>query len=156
MRLILASLGRWHKGPEQALFEHYAARFTPLGRRLGLGPLELLELGDKRRDGAGENCQRLLDASPAGGYRIALDAKGAPFLSEQLSTLIGQLRDDARPALSFLIGGADGLAPILPQADKVLSLGAQTWPHLLVRGLVAEQLYRAATILLNHPYHCGH
>jgi len=152
VRLQLISLGRWRQsGPERPLYEHYATRFTSLGKALRLGPLELVEIAGKD-----ETPQALMAACAKGAARLVLDSGGAALSSEGLAQLLSKLRDDGRSAAAFLIGGADGLASIVPEADRVLSLGAPTWPHLLVRGLMAEQLYRAATILANHPYHRGH
>ena len=145
MRVIIASVGRWHAGPERALYEHYTGRFAPLGKRLGLGAPELLEVRDSARLGA---------AVPKDAITIALDRQGKALSSEAFAETLQRLRAEDPVALVFLIGGASGLPRALVAKAKLsLSLGAPTYPHLLVRGLLAEQLYRAATILLDHPYH---
>lgn len=147
MRVIIASVGRWHAGPERALYGHYAERFAPLGKRLGLGALELMEVRDAARLGA---------MAPKGASTIALDRQGKALTSETFADVIRRLRAEGLSALVFLIGGPAGLPKALvSRARLVFSLGSLTFPHLLVRGLLAEQLYRAATILLNHPYHRG-
>lgn len=146
MRLI--AIGKHRPGPESELFARYAARLRPA--------LTLVELPDgrgapleiKRREG-----EALLAALPAGALAIALDL-GAPCPgSDGLARLLERWLGLSRP-LCFLIGGAEGLdAPVLARADHALSLGPMTWPHLLVRPMLAEQLYRAQSILAGHPYH---
>jgi 23S rRNA (pseudouridine1915-N3)-methyltransferase len=145
LRVIIASEGRWHAGPERALFEHFAERFAALGPRLGLDALELIEARDS---------ERLSAAAPKGACLVALDRRGKALTSEGFAKALKALRAENHAALVFFIGGASGLPEALLEKVKLsLSLGALTYPHLLVRGLLAEQLYRAATILLDHPYH---
>ncbi len=145
MRVIIASEGRWHAGPERALYEHFATRFEALAPRVGLDALELIEARDSERLGA---------AAPKGSCIIALDRPGKALTSEGFAKALQGFRAENYTALVFFIGGAAGLPKTLvAKATLSLSLGALTYPHLLVRGLLAEQLYRAATILLDHPYH---
>jgi 23S rRNA (pseudouridine1915-N3)-methyltransferase len=147
VRVVIASVGRWHAGPERALYEHFAERFAPLGKGLGFGALELTEVRDAARLGT---------VAPKGSCAIALDRQGNALTSEAFADAVSRIRAERFPALVFLIGGPSGLPrALVSKARLVLSLGARTYPHLLVRGLLAEQLYRAATILLNHPYHRG-
>ncbi len=146
MRLI--AVGKQKAGPETALFERYNARLRPA--------LRLTELPDghgsaaeiKRREG-----MALLAALPPGALAVALDL-GAPCPgSDGLARLLERWLGSGR-APCFVVGGAEGLdAPVLERADHVLSLGPMTWPHLLVRPMLAEQLYRAQAILAGHPYH---
>lgn len=150
MRFAVVAVGRARRGPEQAIWETYARRLRT--------PLDLHEVELRHAVAVGERPARegLLLASrvPAGARRCALDASGRPLTSEAFAAAIGRWRDEGVPAVAFLIGGADGLDPALRgSADLTLSLGAMTWPHLLVRAMLAEQLYRAETILAGHPYH---
>jgi 23S rRNA (pseudouridine1915-N3)-methyltransferase len=144
----LLAVGRFKAGPERALWEHHAARLRP--------PLPLTELPEGRgapAEAARREGEALLAALPARALLIALDPTGASPDSEGLAALLERWRQAGRP-LAFAIGGADGWhAAVLERADQVLSLGPLTWPHLLVRGLLAEQLFRAQAILSGHPYH---
>ncbi len=154
MNIYVAAIGRFgggrRGGPERALFEHFAMRVIP--------PLLLKELEDKRTSSAAERQRReadlLLGAVPRGGYLVALDETGRTQDSEAFARRLGDLRDRGVRDLVFAIGGADGLhQSVKNAADFVLSLGPMTWPHLLVRGLIAEQIFRAQSILAGHPYH---
>ena len=101
-----------------------------------------------------EEAGRLIAALPAGGMVVALDERGKSLTSPDFAGHVGRARDAGRGAFAFVIGGPDGLAgEVRARADLVLSFGALTWPHQLVRVLLAEQLYRAMTILAGHPYH---
>jgi 23S rRNA (pseudouridine1915-N3)-methyltransferase len=150
MRLTIVAVGRLKTGPLDALAQHYAARITwPLvfrevEEKRPLPPPEL-----KEREGA-----LLLTAVPAGATIIALDERGKTLTSETFAQRIAVWRDAGSADLAFLIGGAEGLAEtVRRKAQFVLSLGSMTWPHLLVRGMLLEQLYRAQQILAGHPYH---
>jgi len=152
MRIMIAAVGRAKAGPEKALFEHYAARLQqPFSLQLKeveeKRPLQGAEL--KRREAA-----LLTAAVPKGALMVALDERGKSLSSPAFAEKIGGWRDEGMRDLAFLIGGADGLdESIRKQARLTMSFGAQTWPHMLVRGLLAEQLYRAQCILGGHPYH---
>ncbi len=103
----------------------------------------------KRREG-----ELILEALPAGTPLVALDRRGMPWSSREFADHLGSWRDRGTPELAFAIGGAEGLASaVLERAAASLSLGRMTWPHLLVRGMLLEQLYRAQQILAGHPYH---
>jgi 23S rRNA (pseudouridine1915-N3)-methyltransferase len=96
----------------------------------------------------------ILEALPAGAPMVALDQRGAAWSSRELADRLAAWRDRATAELTFALGGAEGLAtPVLERAAATLSLGAMTWPHLLARGMLLEQLYRAQQILAGHPYH---
>ena len=96
----------------------------------------------------------ILGALPAGVPFVALDERGVQWSSRTLAERISAWRDRGSPELAFAVGGADGLhSTVLDRADVTLSLGSMTWPHLLVRGMLLEQLYRAQQILAGHPYH---
>ncbi|KJS37703.1 MAG: 50S rRNA methyltransferase [Rhodospirillaceae bacterium BRH_c57] len=150
MDVIIAAVGRAKKGPERALFEHYAERLK--------WPLSLKEVEEKRPLPAAQRMERegalLLACVPAGARIVALDERGKTLSSQTFADQMGAWQDQAVPTVAFLIGGADGHAPaVRAAADLQLGLGAMTWPHMLVRGLMAEQLYRAQSILEGHPYH---
>ena len=152
MRLALAAVGRLRQGPEAALVADYLDRFARTGRPLGLPPVTLTEVEAKA--GGMEAEAVLLERSrPAGSLLVTLDERGVMLSSPDLAARLAGWRDEGRDA-TFMIGGADGLAPSLRgKADVSISLGRMVWPHLLVRVMLAEQLYRAATILAGSPYH---
>jgi 23S rRNA (pseudouridine1915-N3)-methyltransferase len=158
MRLMVIAVGRLKDGPERELAERYAKRFDDVGRRIGLRGLELHEIPEsKARDATlriAAEAAAIAALIPDRATVVALDERGKPLDSVAFSAEIGRRRDAASPALAFLIGGADGLSPELRRtAALALSFGAATWPHQLVRVMLLEQLYRAATILSGHPYH---
>ncbi|HEX9461265.1 MAG TPA: 23S rRNA (pseudouridine(1915)-N(3))-methyltransferase RlmH [Alphaproteobacteria bacterium] len=156
MRVVVAAIGRARAAPEQALFDDYARRLVRQGPA-GL-TLELREAEERRKltvDARRAAEAELLSAQiPKGATVVALDGRGKPLSSEDFARRLQRWRDDGVGDLAFIIGGADGLDPgLVKRADLVLSLGALTWPHLLVRAMLAEQIYRAQSILLGHPYH---
>lgn len=154
MRMTLIAVGRARPGPVRDLYEHYAAR-------LDHGPLGALTLKEveARRPLSPDALKRreadlILGALPKGARLIALDERGKALASHDFAALLGRWRDEGVQDLAFAIGGAGGLdASVRKAAALTLSLGPMTWPHLLVRALVAEQLYRAQCILSGHPYH---
>lgn len=152
MRLTLAAIGRPGRGPEAQLAEDYARRATLAGRPLGLGPLELLDL-EPRKPGAAAEGALLLEAAE-GAYLVVCDERGKAWRSRDFADRIGTLRDQGERRLMFAIGGADGHDPqVCAAARAILAFGPQTWPHALARAMLAEQLYRAVTILAGSPYH---
>ncbi|HXD84304.1 MAG TPA: 23S rRNA (pseudouridine(1915)-N(3))-methyltransferase RlmH [Rudaea sp.] len=152
MRAHLIAVGERMPAWVQTGFAEYAKR---LSREL---PLELIEVAAKSRDPAramSEEGTALLAAIPKGAHVVALDGRGKPWSSEELAQQLARWRMQGKD-LAFLIGGADGFAPaLLDRVDQKWSLGPATLPHPLVRIVVAEQLYRAASLLSNHPYHRG-
>jgi 23S rRNA (pseudouridine1915-N3)-methyltransferase len=158
MRIIVAAVGRLKKGPETELCERYAKRTSQTGRALGLKPVEIIEIRESRAD---EVMKRMLEESialanviPAGAAVVLLDVTGDNLDSAAFATQLSAWRENDKPAVVFIIGGADGLAASLrDKASLRLSLGAATWPHQLARAMLLEQLYRATTILTGHPYH---
>ena len=158
MRIQVIAVGRLKSAAEQSIAEDYLDRAARLGRQLGLTQIELREVPESRAADAAtrkrEEARSLLAAVPAGALVIALDTRGKELSSEAFASELRRLADAAIASLVFVIGGPDGLAPeILDRARMKLSLGRLTWPHRLVRAMLAEQIYRSVTILLNHPYH---
>jgi 23S rRNA (pseudouridine1915-N3)-methyltransferase len=154
MRLAVCAVGRLRTGPERMLADDYIARFNRTGRPLGLGPLAEHEVEDRRGGGMAAEAELLTRAIPQGALVVALDERGQMLTSPDLAQHLARWRDEGRGDAAFVIGGADGLAPALrDRADLLLSFGRMVWPHMLVRVMLAEQLYRAATILSGGPYH---
>ena len=158
MRLIVAAVGRLKGGGERALFEKYRDRCDAAGKRLGIAPIlwqeiaeSRAELAAKRRAEEGAALMKMVRGADA---VIALDETGRMLTSPDFARLIAKLRDEGRKTTALLIGGADGLGrDVVDTAHLTLSFGAITLPHQLARIVLAEQLYRAATILSGHPYH---
>ncbi|MDR7123314.1 23S rRNA (pseudouridine(1915)-N(3))-methyltransferase RlmH [Pseudotabrizicola sp. 4114] len=154
MRVHLCAVGRLRTGPERALIDDYVTRFDRSGRALSLGPLTEHEVEDKRGGGMAAEAELLARAVPAGALLVTLDERGALVTSPEFAGMLARWRDDGRQDLAFVIGGADGIDPGLRgRADASLSFGKMVWPHMLVRVMLCEQLYRAASILAGAPYH---
>ena len=158
MRLRIAAVGRLKAGPERELLDRYVERVNAAGRAVSLAPLDVVEVSESaaRRpaDRLAEEAKALKKWAITGARRIVLDARGKNLASEDFAKYLAALREKGAPAALFLIGGADGLAEdTRKDADLVLAFGAATFPHQLVRILLAEQIYRAVTIILGHPYH---
>ena len=158
MRLLIAAVGRLKQGPERDLFRHYLGRTEMAGTKLGLAPVTMIEVPESRGPTpaartAAEAIVMLGKVSPSHKL-VCLDREGDQLGSAEFARAIGGFRDNGVPGLAFLVGGGEGLAPeVLARADVKLSLGPMTLPHGLARVVLAEQLYRAATILAGHPYH---
>lgn len=156
MRIGIYAVGRLRAGPEKALIDDYLTRFGRSGRALGLGPARVFEVEDRKGGGMAAEAALLRRALPKGALLCILDERGAALSSPELARKLATWRDAGRADLALVVGGADGLDPGLRAgADFALSLGRMVWPHMLVRVLLAEQLYRAATILAGGPYHRG-
>ncbi|MGB3176697.1 MAG: 23S rRNA (pseudouridine(1915)-N(3))-methyltransferase RlmH [Albidovulum sp.] len=154
MRIHICAVGRLRTGPERTLLDDYLTRFDRTGRALGLGPAQMHEVEDKKGGGMAAEAPLLARAVPTGALRVVLDERGIVMPSPDFAAMLARWRDAGRQDLAFLIGGADGLAPDLRrEADYALSFGAMVWPHMLVRVMLSEQLYRAASILAGSPYH---
>jgi 23S rRNA (pseudouridine1915-N3)-methyltransferase len=154
MRLHLCAVGRLRAGPERDLVDDYLQRLDRTGRPLGLGPVSEHELEDKKGGGMVAEGQLLARAMPEGAALCVLDERGKVLSSPDFAQALAAWRDGGRQDAAFVIGGADGVDPALRnRADLVVSLGRMVWPHMLVRVMLAEQLYRAATILAGSPYH---
>jgi 23S rRNA (pseudouridine1915-N3)-methyltransferase len=157
MRLLIAAVGRLKAGPERELLERYVERANAAGRSVSLAPVEIVEVPESnaRRpsDRVAEETRKLQELVPKGARRIVLDSRGRGLTSEDFAARLAKLRDQGAPATAFLLGGADGLAKSGNPPDLTISFGAATFPHQIVRILLAEQIYRAVTILSGHPYH---
>ena len=150
MKITIAAIGRAPRGPERDLYDHYANRIR--------WPITLRELEEKKKLPSAQLMLRegelLLEAVPAGATLVALDRRGKVLDSRGFADRLGRWRDNSVSDVAFLIGGAEGHAePLLRKADLMLSFGAMTWPHLLARAMLAEQIYRAQQLLAGHPYH---
>lgn len=141
-------------GPERDLVDDYVTRFDRTGRALSLGPLTEHEVEDRKGGGMEAEAELLSRAIPGGAFVVTMDERGKSLSSPEFSAELARWRDAGRQDLAFVIGGADGIAPSLrSRADFSISFGRMVWPHMLVRVMLAEQLYRAATILAGGPYH---
>lgn len=150
MRLLILAVGRLKSGPHAELQAHYAERIA--------WPLEIREVEERRAlpalDRKAREGELLLAALPEASVLVALDERGKSLASAAFAERLARWREAGVKTLAFAIGGADGLAPkVLEQASLTVAFGPMTWPHLLVRGLLLEQLYRAQQILAGHPYH---
>lgn len=156
MRLTLCAVGRLRGGPEADLVADYLARFDRTGRPLGLGPARVVEVENRRGGGQAAELALLAQAIPAGAVLVLLDERGRTLDFPEFAARLRRWADGGTRDLAFAIGGADGHAPALrDRADLLLSFGPMVWPHMLARVMLAEQLYRAASILSGGPYHRG-
>jgi 23S rRNA (pseudouridine1915-N3)-methyltransferase len=157
MLITIAAVGKMKAGPERTLFERYVERTTGAGRSLAL-TFATREFVESRYAAATarkeQEAEALLGAVPTDHVLIALDETGRSLDSRAFADRIAKWRDDGTPGLVFALGGADGHGPALLQKSTLrLAFGTMTWPHQLARIMLAEQLYRAVTILSGHPYH---
>jgi 23S rRNA (pseudouridine1915-N3)-methyltransferase len=158
MRLIVIAIGRMKQGPERELADRYRERFDDTGRKLGFRGLEIQEIPESRaRDAAtriAEEANAIAAAIPEKSVLVALDERGENVDSTVFSRHLARWRDQGTGSTMFMIGGADGLSPELRRKAALrIAFGSATWPHQMVRIMLLEQLYRAATILAGHPYH---
>lgn len=160
MKILIAAVGRLKDPEEREIVARYTRRFDQTGRALGLGPLVIAELPESRAVTAAarmsDEAARLLKTAGAAGFKVALDVEGRHLSSEAFAKLLAKHRDGGVKTAALLIGGPDGHGEAATAAaDLELSLGSLTLTHGLARVVLAEQLYRAATILAGHPYHRG-
>lgn len=158
MRILIAAVGRLKDAEEKAIFFRYAARLAKAGKPAAIGPLEIVEVPESRAATAvvrrAEESTRLLQAIGPTMLKIALHGNGESMTSEHLAKFLKKHADTGVKTCGFLIGGADGHGEeALIQSNATFSLGPLTFPHGLARIILAEQLYRAATIVTGHPYH---
>jgi 23S rRNA (pseudouridine1915-N3)-methyltransferase len=157
MKIVITAIGRMKQGPERELVARYLERAAATGKSLGITGFDVIEFPESRASVPASRKAdeaRALQGALAEGIIVALDERGRTQSSDAFAKQLARWRDDGRPAVSFVIGGADGLEPALvAKAHLALSFSPLTWPHQLVRIMLAEQLYRATTILSGHPYH---
>lgn len=158
MRLTILAIGRLKAGPEQELSTRYLDRLAKAGPAIGLEYAGLAEWPESRAATAAarkrDEADRLVGAIPERAALIVLDERGRDLSTADFAARLARLRDDGRRDLALVVGGPDGLDESLrARADLVLAFGRLTWPHQLIRVLLAEQLYRAVTVLSGHPYH---
>lgn len=154
MRITICAVGRMRGGPEKVLVDDYLRRLERTGRSVGVGPCKLFEVEDRKGGKPAAEAELLGRSIPQDAYRILLDERGRAMGSAEFAGQIAGLRDQGRRDAAFVIGGADGFDPeFRSEADLLLSLGPMVWPHMLARVMLAEQLYRATTILAGTPYH---
>jgi 23S rRNA (pseudouridine1915-N3)-methyltransferase len=158
MRVVVAAVGRLKQGPERELAERYRKRAAQAGRSAGLSAVDVIEIKESR---AADTARRMVEESiaianviPEHAVTVILDARGESISSAAFAGRLQEWRQQNKPAVVFIIGAADGLAPSLREkASLAIAFGTATWPHQLVRVMLLEQLYRAVTILSDHPYH---
>lgn len=156
MKIAIVAVGRLKQGAERDLVQRYRERAEALGRGLGVSGLDIAEIAESRARRDADRCRDEAEAirRAAGPRFIAFDERGQAPSSEAFAAGLRRHLDQGLPGMAYVIGGPDGLDPALrAEAEAVLSFGALTIPHQLVRVLVAEQIYRAFTILAGHPYH---
>ena len=158
MRLVVIAVGRLKQGPERELAERYRERFDDIGRKLGFRGLQIHEIPESRARDAetriAEEAAAISAAIPPKSVLVALDERGDSIDSQGFAGRLARWRDDQVASTIFIIGGADGLSPELRRMAKLrMAFGSATWPHQMVRVMLLEQVYRAATILAGHPYH---
>lgn len=154
MRVHIVAVGRLRAGPELDLITDYLTRFDRTGRALALGPANAIEVEDKKNAGMGAEAALIERAIPSGALVCIMDERGKLMTSPQFADTLADWRDKGRQDVAFVIGGADGLDPAFRErADAALSFGKMVWPHMMVRVMLSEQLYRAASILSGGPYH---
>ena len=158
MRVVVIAVGRLKQGPERELAERYFGRFDEIGRKLGFRELAVHEIPESRaREAASRMAEEAAAISshiPEKSIVVALDERGQNLDSTVFARHLGRWRDEGSAHTIFVIGGADGLSPELRRRAKLaIAFGSATWPHQMVRVMLLEQLYRAATILAGHPYH---
>ena len=157
MLITVAAIGKLKAGPERELFDRFLARAAAPGKKIGLTFTERA-FPESRANSPGargvHEAAALLTAVPSGAILVALDESGASLTSDAFADRLGKWRDDGAAGVVLAIGGPDGHGPALIEKARMrLAFGAMTWPHRLVRVMLAEQLYRAVTILSGHPYH---
>ena len=158
MRLAIAAVGRLKDGPERDLFGRYTDRIEKAGRPLGIGPLTVSQLNESRASDVAsrkrDEAARLIGAAAIAEVRVVLDETGRAMTSQEFAAWLAARRDGGSSGVAFLVGGPDGHGPDVRQSARlIMSLGPMTLPHGLARIVLAEQIYRAITIISGHPYH---
>jgi 23S rRNA (pseudouridine1915-N3)-methyltransferase len=160
MRIVLTAVGRLKQGPERELAERYRKRAADAGRKAGVSGIDVIEIRESR---AGDPARRMLEESiaianliPEDAAVLILDGRGENLSSSAFAGRLQSWRAQNTPAVVFILGGHDGLAPTLREKSSLaVAFGAATWPHQFARIMLLEQIYRAMTIMTGHPYHRG-
>ncbi len=153
MRIALLAVGKLGRATEAELARDYIQRAAAAGRGFGITGVELIEV-EARKPGKAAEAEVLLGQLAPGDHLIACDEHGTARASRAFADHLGRLRDQGARRVVFAVGGADGLGEaVRERADETLAFGPQTWPHALVRAMLAEQVYRAVTIWAGSPYH---
>ena len=160
MRIVIAAVGRLKQGPERELAERYRKRAADAGRKAGVSGIDVIEIKESR---AGDPARRMLEESiaianviPEDAAVMILDGRGENLSSSAFAGRLQSWRAQDTPAVVFIVGSHDGLAPRLREKSTLaIAFGAATWPHQLARIMLLEQIYRAITIMTGHPYHRG-
>ena len=160
MRITLVCVGRAKAEAEQVLCDTFLKRARDAGGKLGFSQIELVTVETSRAPSAQarmvQEAERLSRRIPSGAHRIVLDERAHSLGSVAFAGRLAALRDSGTRDLVFVVGGPDGVvATFREDVEERRSLGPQTWPHLLVRAMLAEQIYRGFTVLRGHPYHRG-
>jgi len=160
VRFLILAVGRLKAGPERELCARYIERAVKSGRALGLSGPDVVEIPESQarraEDRMADEASAIVAALPEETAVLALDPHGSELSSEDLASDVSALRDRGVRAFTFIIGGADGLGDeVRERADRLVAFGRATFPHQLVRVMMAEQIYRVTTILSGHPYHKG-
>lgn len=155
---MILAVGHAKATPQGALIDEFLDRARKLGRQYGFTSVEAVELPVSKAHTTelrkADEAERIVAHIPDGATVIRMDERGKPQSSEAFAQTLGRIRDDGAQHLCFIIGGPDGLGTLpMKGQSRMLAFGPQTWPHLLVRAMLAEQIYRAITILAGHPYH---
>ncbi len=158
MHITILAVGHAKATPQGELIDEFLDRARRLGRQYGFTSVEAVELPVSKARSTelrkADEAERIVAHIPAGATVIRMDEHGKPQASEQFAHTIAHIRDDGAQHLIFIIGGPDGLGKLpMKTPSRMMAFGPQTWPHLLVRAMLAEQIYRAITILAGHPYH---
>jgi 23S rRNA (pseudouridine1915-N3)-methyltransferase len=158
MRISVLAVGRLRAGPEKTLAEDYLARLKGSGPKAGVSRIAVTDFAESRGPSVdrrqGEEARMLWNAVPPKAFTVALDERGKPMSSEMFTRLLRHHIDAGTQDFAFLLGGPDGHAPATrDKAGLLVSFGPMTWPHRLARVMLCEQIYRAVTIMVNHPYH---
>lgn len=158
MRFLIAAVGKLKDGGESELVARFKKRIDQSGRGVALGPLSIVELPEARSaetaQRKNDEATRLLAAAERADFRVILDEGGMELTSQAFADLVAKVRDEGARDLAFIIGGPDGHGDAARRcADFTLSLSRMTLPHGLARVVLAEQIYRAITIIAGHPYH---
>ena len=154
MKFTIAAVGRMKPGPERTLLGDYIDRADQAGRAIAMGPFTVIEIDERKARDRATQSARLIETIPPCATAIALDERGKTLSSPDFARMLADLRDRGTGAAVFLIGGADGHDKTLrDRADHLISFGPMVWPHMLARVMLAEQLYRAVSILAGGPYH---